>query len=212
MPIHARNLAGVMLVTAVAMAVTPAAAAGAPTTEREAALDEAVRSSGLDAEAAKAALTDPALRNAVLIPHRTEQVVEVPAMPRQPGLNSRSALRARSVRHGVVYRTLWRQRAASFFVTKYWEYDGRRITYAPRPRVTANVTSIGTALGWDYAGLIGRGDHYYRWARLLRSGHKSWRQGKFVHCPGSIGCFWKKYPLVIIWAHADGSYSRRVRG
>ena len=184
-----RSPAAVTVAIAVIMALAPAATAAAPDRTRQAPPPEA--------EA---------------FPHVDRQVDDVVAMPSQPGLPDHYRLRARSVRLGVTYRNIHRARLASFAVTKYWEYDGRRIRHAPRPRVRGNVTSYGALLGWDYQGLISSGDHFYTWRRNSRSGHKSWRQGKFTHCVGPWGCFWKKYPQVVIWAHADGTYSRRVRG
>lgn len=184
-----RSLATVVVAFTLLIAVAPAATAATP--------DEARRTPEPEAEA---------------FPEEFHRVEDAVAMPDQPGLLDAYRLRSRTVRLGVTYRNLHNARLLSFYVTKYWEYDGRRIRSAPRPRVSANVTSYGSLLGWDYKGVISSGDHFYRWRGDSRSGHKSWRQGKFTHCPGPWGCFWKKYPIVVIWAHADGTYSRRVRG
>ncbi len=185
-----RHLATVIVAFAISATVAPATAAAA-------ALDPIP------------AAPPPEARAFAEETHRVDDIV---AMPEQPGLPDSYRLRSRKVTRGVVYRNLHRARLFSFHVTKYWEYDGRRIRNAPRPRVRANVTSYGALLGWDYEGIISSGDHYYTWRRNSRSGHKSWRQGKFKHCPGPWGCFWKKYPIVVLWAHADGTYARRVRG
>lgn len=173
----------------------------------------AARAAGIDEELIAAASTDPdlALGIPVSVEVETPAVEEVPAMPDQPGLEL-NGLTSRRVRGYwavalVTYRNILGWRLMSFGMTKTWEADGRRIVSAPKPTPRIWVTNTGAAAGWDYSGIIGSSDYYFRYLGYSRGGHKSYRQGKFTQCFLDRGCIWKVYPKLSIRAYANGRSS-----
>ena len=94
----------------------------------------------------------------------------------------------------VVYR---------FHQRKRWCWDYPRIISRA---VTVYVTDVDPNM--DYHGVTGAIGYFYRWCcSRIRSGHYSFRQGKFRNCILWFPCTRTEYPWVKIWVRANGSWS-----
>jgi hypothetical protein len=93
----------------------------------------------------------------------------------------------------VVYR---------FHHVKRWCWDFPRIT-----SVTVSTYVSDVDPNMEYDGIVSAAGWYYEWCcRKGKSGHYSFRQGKFKNCILWFPCTRVEYPWVKIWAHADGTY------
>ncbi|HEX2045574.1 MAG TPA: hypothetical protein VHF23_08110 [Gaiellaceae bacterium] len=90
-----------------------------------------------------------------------------------------------------------------FHVVKRWCWAFPRVT-----SVTTYAYASDIDPNWDYKGVIAANGYFYRWCcGDGRSGHYSFRQGKFENCVFTLGCIRREYPWVKIWVRADGGYS-----
>ena len=96
---------------------------------------------------------------------------------------------------------LWR-----FQISKYFCYNGTRITRGDAAVVNATITAVGPTTGWSYKGINSKFDRYYTYGGNSHGGHHSYRQGHFKWCPPRIICTSDSYPYVNIWGHRDGSW------
>ena len=90
-----------------------------------------------------------------------------------------------------------------FHQVKRWCWDFPRVTSVS---VSTYVSDVDPNM--DYLGIVGSKSTFYRWCcGSSRSGHYSFRQGKFKNCVLWFPCTRTEYPYVKIWSRADGSYS-----
>ena len=86
---------------------------------------------------------------------------------------------------------------ASFTQTKTFCYGGGVIT-----STTVKVSGKGISSGWRYCCVSGSSASFYAWkVGQPKSGHWSYRQGKFTN--GALSAF----AAITIYSHADGSWS-----
>ena len=98
----------------------------------------------------------------------------------------------------------------SFKLTKYWCWNGSRVTSARITAVKPDVTSYGSYFGWAYKGEFQpRENYYYTWRWHTYGGHKSIAHGEFTRCIGlqGIGCVDQKFMKAGVRGHYDGSYT-----
>jgi hypothetical protein len=93
-----------------------------------------------------------------------------------------------------------------FHQVKRWCWSYPRITSVA---VSTYVSHVDPNM--VYGGVVGATGRYYTWCCSNgRSGHYSFRQGKFQNCFIWIACTRTEYPWVKIWAHANGTFSWRT--
>ena len=82
----------------------------------------------------------------------------------------------------------------------------RTVISSASASVTADVTSTGSALQWDYDGIIGSDGNYFSWGGHWNGGHYSYRQGKFRCVVGGVQIdSW--YPWIRINVYGNGSWN-----
>ncbi|MGH3030500.1 MAG: hypothetical protein ACRDNE_06985 [Gaiellaceae bacterium] len=90
-----------------------------------------------------------------------------------------------------------------FHQVKRWCWSYPRVTSVRTSTYVSNVDP-----NWDYRGVIASNGSFYRWCcRDGRSGHYTFRQGRFDNCIPWIGCIRREYPWVKIWVRANGTWS-----
>jgi hypothetical protein len=99
-----------------------------------------------------------------------------------------------------------RVRLFRFQMSKYYCWNGTRVTRGDAGVVTVSITTVGTTTGWRYSGISSQFDRYYTYGGNANGGHHSFRQGHFQWCPPRVVCISDKYPYVNIWGHRDGSW------
>lgn len=89
-----------------------------------------------------------------------------------------------------------------FHQVKTWCWTWPRVTSTNVYTYVSNVDP-----NMDYSGIVSATGGYYVWCcGNGKSGHFSFRQGKFRNCILWFPCSRTEYPWVKIWAHGDGSY------
>ena len=89
-----------------------------------------------------------------------------------------------------------------FHQVKRWCWTFPRIT---SQSVSTYVSDVDANM--DYLGLVASSASYYTWCcGSGRSGHWSFRQGKFKNCVWWLPCTRTEYPWVRIYAHTGGTY------
>jgi hypothetical protein len=90
-----------------------------------------------------------------------------------------------------------------FHQVKRWCWSYPRITSVRTSTYVSNVDP-----NWDYRGVIAsRGFFYRSCCGDGRSGHYTFRQGRFDNCIPWIGCIRREYPWVKIWVRGNGTWS-----
>jgi hypothetical protein len=90
-----------------------------------------------------------------------------------------------------------------FHQVKRWCWSYPRVTSVKTSTYVSNVDP-----NWDYKGVIASSGSFFRWCcGDARSGHRTFRQGRFDNCIPWIGCIRREYPWVRIWVRGNGTYS-----
>ncbi len=93
-----------------------------------------------------------------------------------------------------------------FHQRKRWCWDYPEITSR---YVSTYVTDVDPNM--EYRGVVGANGYFYTWCCSNgRSGHYSFRQGKFENCVLWFPCMRTEYPWVRIRSRGDGSYAYRT--
>lgn len=104
------------------------------------------------------------------------------------------AMVGRDIFHFVVYR---------FHVVKSWCWRYPRVTSASAYAYVSDVDP-----NMEFRGVVASSGHYYTWCcGNGRSGHVSFRQGRFDNCIMWLPCTRREYPWVRLYVHGNGSYS-----
>lgn len=118
-------------------------------------------------------------------------------------LETTSAGGCRTVDVARVGRDIFGFVVYKFHQVKHWCWDFPRVTSVS---VWTYVSDVDPNM--DYLGIVGSKSTFYTWCcGSPRSGHYSFRQGKFKNCVLWFPCTRTEYPYVKIWARGDGSYS-----
>jgi len=114
-----------------------------------------------------------------------------------------SAAGCRTVDIAKVSRDLFGFVVYRFHQIKRWCWDFPRVTSVSTSTYVSDVDP-----NMDYQGIVGSKSSFYTWCcESPRSGHYSFRQGKFKNCVLWFPCTRTEYPWVKIRARGDGSYS-----
>jgi len=93
---------------------------------------------------------------------------------------------------------------ARFGMTVSFSYDGS-IVYSPTTTPYGNVSSLGSAGGWQYYGVIGSSGNWEAWGGHWNGGHWSYRQGKFI--ASQLGFQYDSwYPWIRIHVRGNGTW------
>lgn len=162
---------------------------------------------GLTDDQVQQALKDPEFRNGVPV----ELVVTggagaAEAGPSLGGTPVTASTGCRDVWAYVDMLNITRSRLWRFQVSKYFCWNGTRVTRADAPVVSPTITTLGTVTGWDYVGINAEFDRYYQLGKSAYGGHHSYRQGRFKYCPPRVVCLQNKYPYVNLWGHYNGTW------
>jgi hypothetical protein len=122
---------------------------------------------------------------------------------RVSGSEAGALMGCRTVDIAKTGRDIFRFVVYRFHQVKRWCWERPRITYR---YVSTYVSDVDPNM--EYEGVVGANGYYYLWCcGRAKSGHYSYRQGKFSNCILWFPCTRTEYPWVKIWAHGDGSYS-----
>lgn len=119
-----------------------------------------------------------------------------------------SGYQGKTVWAQLTYYNLLGDRLFAFRVTKYFEYNGRRVN---NWKVSVSAPTYG--LGWEYVGLINSStvNQYRTWNSNSYGSHYSAREGKFVLKEYGI-TIQTKTPWIAITVRGDGSWSYSTQG
>ena len=119
------------------------------------------------------------------------------------GAAAQSAAGCRSVDVARIGRSALGFVVYKFHQVKRWCWSYPRVTSVRTSTYVSNVDP-----NWDYRGVIASRGFFYRWCcGDGRSGHYTFRQGRFDNCIPWIGCIRREYPWVKIWVRANGTWS-----